>query len=529
MEAISQALSIYNKQTSVTKNIFKICGVSCIYLLVRSIYIKLYRKYKLLPPGPIGYPILGVLPSMVAKGPNFHIDMARNNKICSLPLGSLPVFMINNDKLIKELLSIEQVHWRPPNMTTLEVPPSFGDLHGGSDWKQRRKLFQTNLITMLNKKYLDENVKILLNKFLFPKLDKIAEQINNNQNIWHWSGDFQYLTFNIIHNCIFGDYIEQNDPLYIQYLKDFRARLEAAGNYFALYILFGEKITTFLRKNILSNTPDFIVAKQYEKCKKWSLKAHEKYDENNLKTYYDYIYNKLSKQYSSNDVKYDDIITTEVLSDFEIAIEGGTDTTASTLEYCIVAAAKNPNVQEAIYKELDKVFNLSSRNIEDIDIFDNIQSLHNLRAFIFESLRLNPVAPATFRQIKKKGGITINVDGNKYILPDNTIIMPNILGMQRNPKLWKNADKFNMNRWLDKDGKFNRKLNPTLMSFSFGIRDCPGRTLALKTLYLVPSILFIKYKFYFDEPDTIENKKKLDFVLHIDPEIPCKICKRERQ
>ena len=76
---LKQALSVYNRHTSFYKNAIKICGISCCYLLIRSIYIGLYRKYLALPPGPIGYPIFGCFISMATKGPKFYIEMARMN------------------------------------------------------------------------------------------------------------------------------------------------------------------------------------------------------------------------------------------------------------------------------------------------------------------------------------------------------------------------------------------------------------------------------------------------------------------
>ena len=526
---LSQLLSFYNRQTSFFKNTLKICGISCCYLIIRGVCIKLWRKYKLLPPGPVGYPIFGCFLSMAMKGHNFYIDIARINnckyKLCTLPLGSLQCILINDDKLMKQILNDEHTQWRPHNLLAMDATADLSKMHGGSEWRERRKFFQTNLITMLNKKYLDKNIKLLMNQFLIPKLDKIANQMENNKNIWHWAGDFQFFTFNIMFNCVFGDFMEKNDAVYTQYMKDFVVALHCMQIDVFLYIFLGDKITPFLRRYLLGNKQDFYIEQQHKKCKQWALNAHKKYDENNLKTYYDHAYNQLSKQKSPN-ASYDDIITGEVVADFEMAIEGGTDTTAGTLEYCIVVAAKYPNIQEEIYKELDDFFNLSSKNIEDINILDNIQSLHKLRAFIFESLRLNPLVPALFRALEKDDGLEVIVDGNKYILPDKAIIIPNIVGMQQSPKLWRNPDIFDINRWLDDNGKFSRKLNPTLMSFTFGGRDCPGRPLAMKTLYLVISILFIKYRFYFDDPEKIKIKKKLDVVLHVHPEIPCKISKR---
>ena len=526
---LSQALSIYNRQTPLFTKIIKICAISCCYLIVRNIYIKLYRKYKQLPPGPVGYPIFGCFISLATKRHNFYIDMARINnskcKICLVPLGSLQTILVNDDKLMKELLNKDCVQWRPKNMFAVDITQNIATHDGGENWKERRRFFQTNLITMLNKKFVNENIKILMKQILTPKLNKIVNKIANNENVWHWHGDFQFLTFNIMYNCIYGNYLERNDPIYIAYLTDSIKVLYYTQINVFFYVLFSEKIATFLRRNIFKNKSDYYFRQSIEKCRKWAINAHKKYNKDDLKTYYDYTYNQLSKNLPN--AKYDDIITEQVIADFDSALKAGTDTTSATLEYCIVIAAKYTNVQDEVFKELDEICDLSSKKIEEIDILDKILSLHKLRAFIFEVMRLNPVIPGSaFRQLRKEHGLEINVDGIKYVLPDKAIIMSNILGMQMNPKLWRNPDEFDINRWLDKDGIFNRKLNPTIMSFSFGFRDCPGRPLALKTLYLVIAILFSRYRFYFDEPEKIKINRKLEAVLHIYPEIPCKVVER---
>ena len=89
-------------------------------------------------------------------------------------------------------------------------------------------------------------------------------------------------------------------------------------------------------------------------------------------------------------------------------------------------------------------------------------------------MRVNTVVPVLLsRELRKENRLEINVDGVEYILPDKAIITSNVLGMQMNPRLWNNPDKFDVNRWLDEDGKFNRKLNSTMINFSFGYKDCP--------------------------------------------------------
>ena len=73
------------------------------------------------------------------------------------------------------------------------------------------------------------------------------------------------------------------------------------------YVLFGEKIATFIRRNIFNNKADYYLGQNLEKCKKWAMNAHKKYKKDDLKTYYDHTYHELSKNLPN--AKYDEIIT----------------------------------------------------------------------------------------------------------------------------------------------------------------------------------------------------------------------------
>eukprot|EP01084_Bolivina_argentea_P056021 102584_1 len=507
----------------ISKN--KITSLFIIYLIARFIMIKLYRKYSKMPPGDVGYPIFGSFFSVATKGHQFYIDIVRqnvHNKICTIPMGQLPMICINDVKLMRDILNNEAVQYRPKNMFQLTVATQLSLHEGGSEWKQRRKMFQSHLITMLNKTFVNKNIKLLLNQFLIPKLNALS--INNN--LWFCHTDLRHITFNINYCCIFGNFLKKTDESFINYDKHFELYLHYAQIYMFLYLVFGEKITVFVRKHLINDKVDYYMKKNLEKGKKWAMNAHLKYDENNLQTYYDYCYYELSQQFSNDEKpKYDDIISDKVLADFDVALEAGTDTSAATLEYCIAIAAKYVYIQDEIYEELLENVCDFHENEQEFNVLNKVQKLHKLRAFVFEVLRLIPVVPNNvFRQIRKRDGLKIKTDdGKEYVLPNGSVIITNIIGMQYNEKLWKNPDEFDINRWLDDNGKFNKKQNPFIMNFSFGLRDCPGHTLALKTIYLVIAILFSKYRFYYDEPEKVQINMKLDFVLHVHPPIGCKV------
>eukprot|EP01084_Bolivina_argentea_P038464 71105_1 len=525
LHLINKLISLINQRFGKLSKIVFSCFL---YLVGRYCLIKSYRKYNRMPPGPIGYPIFGCFISVASKGHKFYIDLIKqtNDKINTVPMGKLPVICINDVKLMKDILNKDCVTWRPKNMFQIKTTAPLAGVFGGPSWKKRRKFFQSNLMTMLNKKFVGKNVKLLFHQTIIPKLDKLS---NDSTKLWYCHDDFQYLTFNINYCCIFGGYVKEDDELYLNYVKDFNLFLYYLQFYVLSYLLLGETITTFIRTKLITDRLDNIYSKQLDKTRKWAIQAHKNYDKNNLQTYYDFTCNQLS-QNQSTECDYNDIITNEVLADFEVALEAGTDTTAATLEYCLAVATKYPKLQNEIYNEILKNVGDIKDNIDEFNPLDYLHQLHKLRAFVFEALRMIPVVPINlFRQIRKKNGLRVKVDDEtEYILPDNSVVITNIIGMQMNENLWDKPNQFNIHRWLDGNGKFNRKLNPHIMSFSFGLRECPGKLLALKTLYLAIAILFSKYEFFRDDAEQVNIDLKMTFVLHVDPQIGCKVKRRER-
>ena len=91
-------------------------------------------------------------------------------------------------------------------------------------------------------------------------------------------------------------------------------------------------------------------------------------------------------------------------------------------------------------------------------------------------------------------------------------------------KLWmfvKNV--VSLENWLSKDGKFVS--NPHFLGFSVGKRNCPGKTVAIRSVYAFFGNIIMKYKFEFwNKNDTI--KQDADFILKLDPQVGLKATKR---
>ena len=56
--------------------------------------------------------------------------------------------------------------------------------------------------------------------------------------------------------------------------------------------------------------------------------------------------------------------------------------------------------------------------------------------------------------------------------------------------------------WIDENGKF--KTHKSLFVFSFGKRECVGKQVAIKNLYVILSALMMRYKFSVNDPKSFE-------------------------
>jgi cytochrome P450 len=128
----------------------------------------------------------------------------------------------------------------------------------------------------------------------------------------------------------------------------------------------------------------------------------------------------------------------------------------------------------------------------------NSSRLPYLSAVVYEILRVAPTASATARDAIKetevlgckipKGTFLIgltNVNGWKDNESRREEIERRVRsggGGNRKTGLWKGGDeeakKFDPDRWLDEEGKFNSK-NGTWLPFGFGQRNCFGKNLAV--------------------------------------------------
>lgn len=147
----------------------------------------------------------------------------------------------------------------------------------------------------------------------------------------------------------------------------------------------------------------------------------------------------------------------------------GHETTANTLSFTTYLLAKHPDVQQKVWNEI-KTNNLDVKT-EPVTIRD-LNSLSYMDNVIKESLRIFPVATIVIKRCSEDTRI-----GDLFI-PAKTSIATNIFSGHRMEKYFKDAEKFNPDRFDPEISAQDR--NPyAFQPFSSGLRNCIGQKFAL--------------------------------------------------
>jgi len=146
------------------------------------------------------------------------------------------------------------------------------------------------------------------------------------------------------------------------------------------------------------------------------------------------------------------------------SILGGTDTTLMTTEWAMYELAKNPEIQERLYQEIQEVCG------DDTVTEEHLPQLPYLKAVFHETLRLHspgPILPPRFiDEATTLGG---------YQVPAGAELIINIYGCNMDEKEWESPYSWRPERFLD-ESRFDDTYRP--IAFGTGKRVCAGMSQA---------------------------------------------------
>ncbi|XP_050203961.1 cytochrome P450 76T24-like [Mercurialis annua] len=181
----------------------------------------------------------------------------------------------------------------------------------------------------------------------------------------------------------------------------------------------------------------------------------------------------------------------------------GTDTTTRTLEWSMAELLHNPEKLAKLKNEL--------KEVEGIVQESDFSKFPYLQATIKETLRLHPPGPFL---VPHKAECEVEICGFK--IPKNAQILVNVWATGRDENIWKNANMFEPERFLDSKIDFKGR-DFELIPFGAGRRICPGLPLAYRTLHLILASLIQSFDWKLADgvtPKNMNMSESFGLALH---------------
>eukprot|EP01084_Bolivina_argentea_P250430 419558_1 len=375
--------------------------------ILRSLYIKMYRKTAGLPSGVIGFPFIGNSLDIFDK--HFLSKMCKLGPVVSVIMGPYHAVLINEPHLAKKFYT------DPRALNNMGIGGQTTNnkndillMINGKTWAERRRIIHSNLMTTMKASYVEIATKKFIKSKVFPIFDK---DINNNA-ITSLKELFRPIGFNIVlQACIGKELINLNDPLWLEFDKQFEQNMKLGTIQTAVMTMFGFNGTVSIKLQRLLTGSDFRsgfakltdIVEKFTKSEQNNVDLGDEKDNKDIKLFNDYIENYVNNQNAK-------FTKRELLSDMTTMFVGATDTTSTSLTFAMLLAAKYPDIQEELHKEVVTAF---GNNIDNIELQKSgIGKIPKLRAFVHENLRISPPAAVSgIRDIRDKGLI---IDARKY-------------------------------------------------------------------------------------------------------------------
>ncbi|XP_076110154.1 cytochrome P450 10-like isoform X1 [Mytilus galloprovincialis] len=230
-------------------------------------------------------------------------------------------------------------------------------------------------------------------------------------------------------------------------------------------------------------------------------KQYEQYTDNILKIGRSYVDKKAeqlqSTENQSNDhvpfltylLSNQSLTPDEALSTATDLLVSATETTTTSSLWILYSLAKNHEVQDKLYKEIENLLPNKEPITPEI-----LSQLSYLKAVVKETFRLYPITFATSRHIDD------DLEVNQYIIPAGTHVQGNLYAMYHDPKLYPDPESFKPERWLD--GEMDRKFKSlSNLVWGHGARMCIGKRFAEQEMYIMLTKIIQNFKLEYHHED----------------------------
>ncbi|KAL2472451.1 Cytochrome [Abeliophyllum distichum] len=427
--------------------------VLAVFILILSsifwyswIFKKLRKQTDLLPPGPRGVPILGYLPFLHT---NLHLQFTelahRYGPIYKLWLGQKLCFVVNSPSLIKEVVRDQDTILANHDAPVAGLIATYGGLDivwspYGPYWREMRKTFVREMLSNSNLEASYNLRKDKVQKAIRDVYSKIGTSID--------IGELAFVTeLNVVMNLLWGGTIDgddKQDKVGAEFRKAASKVVDLIGkpnisDFFPILARFDIQGIAKEMKNCFQYVDGILDNVINEHTKMVSVGVEGATGRRDGRKDFLQILLELKEKVTSVTM----IQIKAILMDIVV---GGTDTTATIVEWVMAEILKNPDVMKRVQQELTNVVG-TNKVVEEF----HLSKLQYLDAVVKETF------------------------------------------LSRDAQVWENPTEFKPERFLNIDnGKLWDYLGNDFeyIPFGSGRRICPGLHLAEKmVMYVLASLL----------------------------------------
>ncbi|XP_058800198.1 cytochrome P450 6a2-like [Phymastichus coffea] len=213
----------------------------------------------------------------------------------------------------------------------------------------------------------------------------------------------------------------------------------------------------------------------------------------------------------------DKLTIMEAVSQAFIFFSAGQETTSSAISCCLYELALNPDIQQELFNEINKVHN----NPGDLT-YEKLFGMQYLDMVFQETLRkypgssiLNRIAVEDFK-----------IPNSDFIIEKGMRIVIPITGLHMDPDIYSEPEKFNPIRFTPENKA--KRHNFSYVPFGEGPRQCIGKRLGSLKPKIALFYMLLNYEFSVCEKTSIPIKYQPDYFVQVPYDIYLKVRRRKR-
>jgi len=180
----------------------------------------------------------------------------------------------------------------------------------------------------------------------------------------------------------------------------------------------------------------------------------------------------------------------------------GSDTSSSTMSFCLFELARNPDYQRKAQEEIDRVWKSS---VQDEITYEMLSELKYLECCVDETLRKYPIAPILMRLCTED----YKVPDTELIIEKGSNLMIPVMGYHRDEDIYENPLEFKPERFLKSPHGDGKGKGLFYVPFGDGPRNCIGMRIGKLTAKL--ALFIVLRNFTVELEDKSLADKELEF------------------